>query len=58
MLYLRDFRPQGRHIARVASAQQARAGNLEFQKQCLEEPEGILRAKGYVVVADIVEQGS
>ncbi|WP_121444981.1 recombinase family protein [Brockia lithotrophica] len=41
--------------ARVSSAKQTGAGNLERQKQLLEEH---CRARGYEVVAVITEQGS
>lgn len=50
--------PSGRRAviyARVSSAKQAGAGNLERQKQRLEE---YCRTRGYEVVAVIAEQGS
>ncbi|WP_273000504.1 IS607 family transposase [Hydrogenibacillus schlegelii] len=50
--------PSGRRAvlyARVSSAKQAGAGNLERQRQRLEEH---CRARGYEVVAVIAEQGS
>jgi len=50
--------PSGRRAviyARVSSAKQAGAGNLERQKQRLEE---YCRARGFEIVAAIAEQGS